>query len=288
MVLAATVWFLRRWEHEPEGARCGPGFVATGFRCCPSPGGDAVSGYCASVNGTCPSPLEAVDGHCDAPRSKVLVSHGTLVVGPSDWEAEGLVKARQIQAGPFWMDAFEVTVGRFRCPVGVPGCSERFEDEKRRGDWARAAYGVPLREAIAFCKEAGGRLPTLDEWTLAAAGTASRRYPWGDAGAVCRRGAWGLSKGPCAQGASGPDTVGAHPSGATPSGVFDLAGNVAEWALGPQGTEQDAQLRGGSWRTAFAAELRTWSWRTAAGLAEEPTLSSLSASGFRCVYDENP
>ena len=96
-------------------------------------------------------------------------------------------------------------------------------------DVGRAASYVTLDEARAICAAHGGRLPTEDEWIVAAAGDKPRRYPWGDTGAVCRRAAWGLTRGPCANGATGPDTVGAHPDGATPLGIEDLAGNVAEW-----------------------------------------------------------
>jgi len=88
-----------------------------------------------------------------------------------------------------------------------------------------------MGDAMAYCRTRGGRLPTEDEWIVAAvsANNPPRRYPWGDTGAVCRRAAWGLDTGPCAHGADGPDTVGAHPDGDTALGIHDMAGNVAEW-----------------------------------------------------------
>jgi formylglycine-generating enzyme required for sulfatase activity len=126
------------------------------------------------------------------------------------------------------------------------------------------------REAERFCEAHGGRLPTEDEWIVAAVSAMNppRRYPWGDTGAVCRRAAWGLKDGPCARGTGGPDTVGAHPDGDSPLGLHDLAGNVAEWVSddaasaqadapvlgsGPQDTElssgagpQDTELSSGA------------------------------------------
>src|SRR5438552_3017582 len=66
----------------------------------------------------------------------------------------------------------------------------------------------------------------------------ARRYPWGDTGAVCRRAAWGLANGPCATKGRSPDTVGAHPDGASRMGVFDMAGNVAEWVT----SKDDAKI----------------------------------------------
>ncbi|HTB79073.1 MAG TPA: hypothetical protein VK762_37780, partial [Polyangiaceae bacterium] len=123
-----------------EGARCGPGFVAAGPRCLPDP------------RAPCPPPLAPSPVGCDAPDVRVLVPETTIVVGPSDWEAEGRVKARAIHVAAFRIDAFEVTVGRWG---GAPG-----------GDAARAAAGMTAAEAAAFCarRAPGGRLPTEDEW----------------------------------------------------------------------------------------------------------------------------
>lgn len=167
----------------------------------------------------------------------------TFEIGPSDWEAEGRVAPRTVRVAAFAIDAFEATVAKVE---GVPS-----------PDGARAASGLSRGDAARYCAARGGRLPTDDEWLAASAGARVRRYPWGDTGAVCRRGAWGLERGPCAQGAREPDTVGAHPDGATPDGIHDLAGNVAEWvAPGPDPALGVA--RGGSFRTSLATELRTW------------------------------
>src|SRR5208283_929136 len=109
-------------------------------------------------------------------------------------------------------------------------------------------------EAERFCEWAGGALPTSVQLAFSAAGPSGRRYPWGDTGAVCRRAAWGLVRGPCGRGAVGPELAGSHPDGATPEGVLDLAGNVAEWAVSPGGFE----ARGGSFRDGTASAMRSW------------------------------
>ena len=233
-----------------EGARCGPGFLAVDARCLPDPAHP------------CPPPLVPSPLGCDSPDVRVLVPETTLVLGASDWEAEGRIAPRTLHAGAFRIDAFETTVGRW--------------GGARPGDAARAASGMTAEEAAAYCarKAPGGRLPTEDEWIVAAVSgaTPTPRYPWGETGAVCRRAAWGLRSGPCATDAVGPDTVGAHPSGDSTLGLHDLAGNVAEW------TAPGRAAKGGSWASVLAADLRVWARLELPSGARDPRV------GVRCVY----
>lgn len=241
---------------------CSPDFHPVGPRCCPGPAAQDLECLPSS---SCPPPLVMRAGVCDAPDVKIIVPETTLQVGPSDWEAEGRVPPRTIHTGRFAMDAFEATVGHLAGP--------------RVADAARAANGLTRQAASVYCAGRGGRLPTEDEWIVAASGPVGTRYPWGDTGAVCRRAAWGLSTGPCAWANGGPDTVGAHRAGDTPSGFHDIAGNVAEWVAADSRSPSRGVARGGSWQASLATELRTW-----ARLELDPVRSDPRV-GVRCAYD---
>jgi formylglycine-generating enzyme required for sulfatase activity len=239
---------LLRYFPKPA-AVCGPGFTPEGPRC-------------IAHENACPAPLLNMVWGCDEPiHDVVLIPPVSVQIGPSDWEAEGRVKPQLVKTNAFYIDRLEVTEGRY--------C--RWKHSPCTPDAARAVAGVSYADAAAYCKDRDGFLPTHEQWIAAAAGDKPRRYPWGDTGAVCRRAAWGLD-GQCARGADGPDTVGAHPDGATPLGVHDLAGNVAEWV-----NSEPPATRGGSWKSNLATELRTWP-------AVNANPNGDATTGFRCAY----
>ena len=213
----------------------------------------------------------------------------------SDEEKPG----REVHLSGYWIDTTEVTNAMFADFVAQTGYTTDAErlgsgwvldlsknnwEETAGADW-RHPYGpdstiagleqhpvvqVSWNDAAAYCRWRSARLPTEAEWEKAARGTDQRIYPWGDtspsgtlANFADRSLAAIWSDLAVSDGFPFTAPVGSYPSGASPYGLFDMAGNVWEWVqdwydpgyygaapdrnpAGP-GTGSAKVLRGGCW-----------------------------------------
>jgi formylglycine-generating enzyme required for sulfatase activity len=253
-----------------EPSHCPTGTSGEAGRCCAA-GQRASGGRCVGTPDHCPagtSFVPAPAAGCVVVPEKVLISGGSVLLGPTDWDGPNVRPTRIVSVRSFYLDHTEVTEHRYGECTRAGMCPTR-EHALEPG---LPVSSVDASAAETFCAFAGGRLPTTAEWTFAAAGAEGRRYPWGPHGLVCRRAAYGRVNGPCTKGARTADLAGIRGEGKTPEGVLDLAGNVAEWTRDEDGR---ASLRGGSFASAAAAELKSW--------AEQPPRVSVE-SGFRCAY----
>ena len=217
---------------------------------------------------------------------EILIPAGEFQMGSSDSDVKAAI-ARCVESGSsesdckqrmegekplhavtldaYSIDKYEVTNLRYQACVDAGGCTPPQESSSYTRD---SYYGNPdyadypvikvdWNQAVAFCTWAGKRLPTEAEWEKAARGSSdTRKYPWGDTAPDETLANFNSNKG---------DTtvVGSYPSGASPYGVMDMAGNVWEWvndwygsgyysgspASNPTGpaTGEARVLRGGSW-----------------------------------------
>jgi formylglycine-generating enzyme required for sulfatase activity len=181
-----------------------------------------------------------------AGHDRVAIPGGPFTQGSTRGE-EDERPARKVTLKAFAIDRTEVTRGDYAACVDAGRCKP--SGDKTDGQAKLPVTGVDWTDGQAYCKFAGGRLPTEAEWEKAARGTDGREYPWGNE-LDCTRANWGNfeGEGPCAGKNPGhPVAVGQYPSGASPYGVLDMGGNVWEWVADKYDQDPGRRVvRGGS------------------------------------------
>jgi formylglycine-generating enzyme required for sulfatase activity len=218
-----------------------------------------------------------------------------MLKGKSAWKAEWFTNEkpqRLVTLDGYWIYKYEVTVAQYKT-----FCTATKRKMPEQPVWSTEKHpvvNVTWFDAEDYADWAGVRLPTEAEWEKAARGTDGRRYPWGNTWEEERCNNYSDRQdagGGYQRHRAAP--VGSYPTGASPYGVLDLAGNVWEWvadwfasdyyATAPSGNPQGPEkgelrvLRGGSWGSSSATA------RTTARLADAPDLTYHDDGGFRCA-----
>ena len=168
--------------------------------------------------------LAACGGESDGPL--VNVPAGSFAMGcnlaaDSACESDEL-PTHNVVVSAFAIDRFEVTEARYQGCMDDGGCTAPSGGFTPESTPNLPVTFVTSDQAAAYCAWAGRRLPTEAEWEKAARGTDARVYPWGNQAPDCNR-ANVMGCGDALE------PVGSHPSGTSPFGADDMAGNVLEW-----------------------------------------------------------
>lgn len=170
-------------------------------------------------------------GHNATPMRTIELRKGYFVLDREVTRAQFAAISQAMPAGA----KTENTTARPATPhePAVASCSVPMEAEAKTGarndarDDQQPIDSVSWHEAALFCKAMQARLglavrlPTEVEWECAARGRADWIYPWGSAGFH----AWAEQSSE-----AGPRALDRATSGdRTPSGVYDMGGNLSEW-----------------------------------------------------------
>ncbi len=200
--------------------------------------------------------IEQVIGNDKDGSLMAYVPGGIFIMGNENGDSDER-PAHRVKLKPFYMDQFEITNIQYRKFISETKHQEPlFWNDKHFNSDLQPVVGVSWDDARAYAEWAGKRLPTEAEWEMAARSTDGREYPWGNFwyDKRCNSVEAGYNK---------VIQVGSFSKGASPYGIYDMAGNVWEWCLdtysvgyyknsaednpaGPKAGD-DKVLRGGSW-----------------------------------------
>jgi formylglycine-generating enzyme required for sulfatase activity len=220
----------------------------------------------------------------------VLIPAGSFIMGDDENSPR-----RRIYVDSFYLDKFEVTVGRYAAFLKSTGNikpPEQWETADLQSGADLPVVGVDWQDADSYCRWAGKRLPTEAEWERAARGGDEREYPWGDDAPTPEHARFAQPyQTPVYK--NGVARVGVHDRGMSPFGIYDLSGNVWEWVSdwhadsfrrddvrNPHGPDKGTSkvMRGGGWYD--PAERITATKRMYADPAQRD-----QEVGFRCAAD---
>jgi iron(II)-dependent oxidoreductase len=170
-----------------------------------------------------PAPTPAVSVEAST-SGLVFVPGGEVIIGGSGTDEP----VQKTFVEPFSISETEITNAQYAVYVreSQRGSAAGWKGgEFRSGTAQEPVRGVTWHDAADYCSWLGqklgspARLPTEVEWMRAARGDQNHKYPWGnewrDDAAASREGRVRAVK--------------SYPSGVSPFGAYDMAGNVWEW-----------------------------------------------------------
>ncbi|QPJ65831.1 MAG: formylglycine-generating enzyme family protein [Candidatus Nitrohelix vancouverensis] len=205
---------------------------------------------------------EAIEGMVFFPPGEFMMGSDN-VTGKDDEHPK-----RPVYLDGFYLDQYEVSGKDFEIYL------EKYSNEhptitgwygrKVKPDMADSpVFGLTWERCQNYCLRNGKRLPTEAEWERAASGLEERLYPWGNEEPSPEHANFGkccfIMRG------SILSPVDGYEAGKTPEGVYNLAGNIAEWVYdwydrnyykdspykNPRGPESGEfhVIRGGAWNS---------------------------------------
>ena len=223
-----------------DGSACEDGDACTLADTC-------LAGACKSgAAKVCSGTAVCVAGVCKVgtPDGMALIPAGSFKMGcvPGDFDCySGESPQHTVMLHAYYMDVYEVTVAKYKACVDAGKCTApksggSYYNWGKSGREQHPVNGVTWFQSDAYCKwtDAKAHLPTEAQWEKAArGGLDGKKYPWGDANPTCTPGQsntavwYGNGYYGCGTGYTWPIGTG---SGKNGYGVYDMAGNVWEWA----------------------------------------------------------
>jgi len=158
-------------------------------------------------------------------NTMIMVPAGPFIMGTDNKKTDAQNRpAHRVELAAYEIDKHPVTNAQYALFVAEAGHIAPFHWKNGRipdGFELHPVTMVSWFDAMKYAAWAGKRLPIEEEWEKAARGSEGLRWPWGDRMDRARVNTY------YNVGATTP--IGAYPTGVSPYGVFDMAGNVSEW-----------------------------------------------------------
>ena len=212
----------------------------------------------------------------------------------------------KVNLAAYYIDKFEVTNAIYQDCVAEGVCSEptEFSSATRDSYYGDSQYDnypvvfVDWDMAKLYCEWRGARLPTEAEWEKAARGENALIYPWGNefdgslANFCDKNCGYKFANKDYDDGYQDTSPVDSYPQGASPYGVYNMAGNVFEWvnsAWAPypyndKDGREDLEMGMHVFRGGSLGEPNYYLRTSTRNFAPQST--SFYFIGFRCARDE--